>query len=137
MQTTDVRRSRRTGPPAHEGGIRVKADPPPAGGTAVFPYPILFRDTRFLVIDKPAGLPVHPGPRGGASVEDAFALLPRRKLGGPWLAHRLDADTAGCLLIALRKQALMAAQACFAEGTARKTYWAIVRGQPASDHGHV
>ena len=67
--------------------------------------PILFRDERFVVLDKPAGLPVHPGPRGGASVEDWFPRLSRRR-DGPWLAHRLDADTAGCLLVALRRPAL-------------------------------
>jgi tRNA pseudouridine32 synthase / 23S rRNA pseudouridine746 synthase len=98
--------------------------------------PILFRDNRFVVLDKPAGLPVHPGPRGGASVEDVFPELSRRK-DGPWLAHRLDADTAGCLVVALRKQALVAAQAAFASGQARKTYWAVVRGIPADERGRI
>ena len=45
--------------------------------------PILFRDERFVVLDKPAGLPVHPGPRGGPSVEDWFPMLSRRKDGSP------------------------------------------------------
>ena len=94
--------------------------------------PILFRDPRFVVLDKPAGLPVHPGPRGGPSAEDWFSALSRRK-DGPWLAHRLDADTAGCLVIALRKAALIAAQAAFAEGRAGKTYWAVVSGGPSQD----
>ena len=97
---------------------------------------ILFSDNRYVVLDKPAGLKVHPGPGGGASVEDWFAGLSRRA-DGPWLAHRLDADTAGCLLVALRKQALRDAQACFAEGRARKTYWAIVHGRPAGDEGVI
>ena len=82
--------------------------------------PILFRDERFVVLDKPAGLPVHPGPRGGSSVEDFFPELSRRK-SGPWLVHRLDADTSGCLVVALRRAALVAAQAEFAAGRARKT----------------
>jgi tRNA pseudouridine32 synthase/23S rRNA pseudouridine746 synthase len=98
--------------------------------------PILFRDQRFVVLDKPAGLPVHPGPKGGKSVEDWFPLLSRRK-DGPWLAHRLDADTAGCLVIALRKAALIAAQAAFAEGGAEKTYWAVVADGPVADAGTV
>lgn len=98
--------------------------------------PILFRDPRFVVLDKPAGLKVHPGPGGGPSVEDAFPALSRRA-DGPWLAHRLDADTAGCLVIALRKAALLAAQAEFAAGRAEKTYWAVVRGAPAADSGVV
>jgi tRNA pseudouridine32 synthase / 23S rRNA pseudouridine746 synthase len=98
--------------------------------------PILFRDERFVVLDKPAGLPVHPGPRGGPSVEDWFPLLSRRRQG-PWLAHRLDADTSGCLLVALRHSSLLAAQAEFAAGSARKTYWAIVRGMPSGTHGTI
>ena len=98
--------------------------------------PILFRDARFVVLDKPPGLPVHPGPRGGASIEDYFPLLTRRK-DGPWLAHRLDADTAGCLVVALRRSALHAAQAAFAQGRAEKTYWAVVRGVPAAPSGTI
>ena len=98
--------------------------------------PILFRDSRFVVLDKPAGLPVHAGPRGGASVEDVFPTLSRRR-DGPWLAHRLDADTSGCLVVALRRAALLAAQAAFTGGAARKTYWAIVRDPPADAAGTI
>jgi tRNA pseudouridine32 synthase/23S rRNA pseudouridine746 synthase len=98
--------------------------------------PLLFRDDQFVVLNKPAGLAVHPGPRGGRSVEDWFPLLSRRR-HGPWLVHRLDADTAGCLLVALRRTALIAAQKEFAAGRARKTYWAIVRGTPALSSGTV
>ncbi len=98
--------------------------------------PILFRDDRFAVLDKPPGLPVHAGPRGGPSVEDCFPLLSRRK-DGPWLVHRLDADTAGCLVVALRRAALVAAQAEFAAGRARKTYWAVVRGVPRTASGTI
>ncbi len=96
--------------------------------------PILFQDRRFVVLDKPAGLPAHPGPRGGPSVEDWFPALSRRR-DGPWLAHRLDADTSGCLVVALRKTALLEAQACFAAGRAGKTYWAVVAGTPADEGG--
>src|ERR1700722_6640905 len=98
--------------------------------------PILFRDDRFVVLDKPAGLAVHPGPRGGPSVEDWFPLLSQRQ-NGPRLVHRLDADTSGCLLVALRRAALLAAQAEFAAGRARKTYWAIVRGNPTTTQGTI
>jgi tRNA pseudouridine32 synthase/23S rRNA pseudouridine746 synthase len=90
----------------------------------------------YVVLNKPAGLPVHAGPKHGPSVEDMFPALSRRR-HGPWLAHRLDADTAGCLVIALTKQALLAAQAAFAAGTVDKTYWAIVRGTPPADSGTV
>jgi tRNA pseudouridine32 synthase / 23S rRNA pseudouridine746 synthase len=97
---------------------------------------ILFQDQRFVVLDKPPGLPVHAGPSGGRSVEDWFGALSRRK-DGPWLAHRLDADTAGCLVVALRRTPLLAAQAAFAAGTVRKTYWAVVRGDLADNDGTI
>jgi tRNA pseudouridine32 synthase/23S rRNA pseudouridine746 synthase len=100
------------------------------------PFRELYRDQRFVVIDKPWGIPVHAGPHGGASVEDYFPLLSRRR-DGPWLAHRLDSDTSGCLVIALRRQALLAAQAAFAEGRVAKTYWAVVRGLPLENAGTI
>jgi len=97
---------------------------------------ILVQDKRFLVVNKPAGLPVHPGRAGGPSVEDFFGPW-RVGKAGPWLAHRLDQDTAGCLVIALKKSALLAAQAAFAEGRAEKEYWALVRGNVAQDSGSL
>jgi tRNA pseudouridine32 synthase / 23S rRNA pseudouridine746 synthase len=97
---------------------------------------ILFRDSRFVVLDKPAGLAVHAGPAAGTSVEDWFPMLSRRK-DGPWLVHRLDADTAGCLVVALRKAALVAAQRLFASGAVRKVYWAVVRGMVPGEAGVV
>jgi tRNA pseudouridine32 synthase/23S rRNA pseudouridine746 synthase len=97
---------------------------------------VLFADQRFIVIDKPAGLAVHPGPRGGPSVEDFFPQYSRRR-DGPWLAHRLDADTAGCLAIALRRAALHEAQAAFAAGHVEKIYWAVVDGLPAAEQGVI
>jgi tRNA pseudouridine32 synthase/23S rRNA pseudouridine746 synthase len=97
---------------------------------------IMFHDQRFVVIDKPAGLPVHAGPSGDRSVEDWFPVLSRRK-DGPWLAHRLDSDTSGCLVIALRRAALLAAQSLFASGAVRKTYWAVVQGQVPTQHGTI
>ncbi len=96
--------------------------------------PILFRDDRVIVLDKPAGLPVHAGRAGGPSVEDIFPALSRRR-DGPWLAHRLDTDTAGCLVVALRKAALIAAQTEFAAGRVAKTYWAVVVGGPFENAG--
>ena len=89
-----------------------------------------------MVVDKPAGLPCHAGRAGGPCVEDFF---PGWKTGnsGPWLAHRLDQDTAGCLIIALKKSALLAAQALFAAGRVEKTYWAVVRGVPTARQGCI
>ena len=112
------------------------SDGTPRVSTWGMEIPELFRDQRFVVLDKPAGLKVHGGPGGGPSVEDVFPQLSKRK-DGPWLAHRLDADTAGCLVVALRKAALLAAQAEFAGGRAHKTYWAVVPGGPGADHGII
>ncbi len=100
------------------------------------PPEILFKDRRFLVINKPAGLPVHPGRAGGPSVEDFFPAW-RSGKNGPWLAHRLDQDTAGCLVIALKKLSLLAAQKLFADGGVEKTYWALVRGAPREASGVI
>lgn len=99
---------------------------------------ILYGDARLVVLNKPAGLPAHAGPRGGPSVEDWFGQISRRK-DGPWLAHRLDADTAGCLVVALRKATLIAVQAAFAAGLVKKTYWALCQGRPPSggDEGSI
>jgi tRNA pseudouridine32 synthase/23S rRNA pseudouridine746 synthase len=96
---------------------------------SAFAPPILLRDARFLVIDKPAGLPVHAGRAGGPSIEDYFPGW-RHGRAGPWLAQRLDQDTAGCLVVALRKSALLAMQALFTAGAVGKTYWAVVDGDP-------
>lgn len=98
--------------------------------------PLLYQSSHVVIVDKPAGLPVHTGPGGGACVEDWFPLLSRRK-DGPWLAHRLDTDTSGCLAIALRKQPLLAMQQAFATKTARKTYWAVVDGVPHAQSGRI
>ena len=101
-----------------------------------FPYSVLYESPRLVVIDKPAGLSVHPGPKARHSVEALFPLLSRRK-DGPWLVHRLDTDTSGCLMIALRKQALVEAQALFASGNVRKTYWAVVHRGPTENEGLI
>jgi 23S rRNA-/tRNA-specific pseudouridylate synthase len=69
-------------------------------------------------------------------VEDFFPKW-RQGRAGPWLAHRLDQDTAGCLVIALKKSALLAAQALFAGGGAQKTYWAAVLGMPKAQSGVI
>jgi tRNA pseudouridine32 synthase / 23S rRNA pseudouridine746 synthase len=102
----------------------------------VTPPQILFRDKRFLVINKPAGIPVYATRAGGKNIEDFFTLW-RQGKAGPWLAHRLDRDTAGCLLIALKKSALVAAQELFASGAVQKTYWAVVAGVPTKASGEI
>ena len=60
---------------------------------------LLYRDGLMLVIDKPAGLAVHRGPNGGESLEDHFDALRFGLPRAPALAHRLDRDTSGCLVL--------------------------------------
>lgn len=98
---------------------------------------ILFRDERVIVLDKPAGIPVHAGPRAKASIEDWFPGLRFGRRDGPFLCHRLDADTEGCLVLARRKSALRTVNALFAAGRVDKTYWAVVRGGPAGEAGTI
>ena len=98
---------------------------------------ILFRDERVIVLDKPAGIPVHAGPRAKASIEDWFPALRFGRRDGPFLCHRLDADTGGCLVLARRKSALRAVNALFAAGRVAKTYWAVVGRAPAAESGTV
>lgn len=98
---------------------------------------LLYRDGLVLILDKPAGMPVHAGPKGGPNLEmylDALTFgLPRR----PHLAHRLDRDTSGCLVLGRHAKALRRLGALFAEGRALKTYWAIVIGAPPEPEGTI
>jgi tRNA pseudouridine32 synthase / 23S rRNA pseudouridine746 synthase len=116
-------------------GQEVQALPRPGGLSPE--ERLLHRDAAVLVLDKPAGLPVHPGPRGGPSVEDWLPALAFGKRRLPQPAHRLDADTAGCLVLGRTKPALAALGALFASGRAEKTYWAVVRGAPPRTEGEV
>src|SRR5271165_3900837 len=98
---------------------------------------LLYRDGLMLVLDKPAGVAVHRGPKGGASLEDDFDALrfglPRK----PALAHRLDRDTTGCLVLGRHHKALEKLGLLFKQGKIAKTYWAIVAGAPKADSGAI
>jgi tRNA pseudouridine32 synthase/23S rRNA pseudouridine746 synthase len=98
---------------------------------------VLYRDGLMLVIDKPAGLPVHAGPKGGANLA---ALLDGLRFGlpqRPELAHRLDKDTSGCLVLGRHRQALQRLGRLFAQGLVEKTYWAVVEGAPPEKEGRI
>jgi len=98
---------------------------------------VLHRDGLMLIIDKPAGLSVHRGPKGGSSLEDYLDGLryglPRR----PELAHRLDKDTSGCLVLGRHRKALAHLGLLFKHRKIDKTYWAVVEGGPAEDEGVI
>lgn len=98
---------------------------------------VLHRDGLILVIDKPAGLPVHKGPKGGPNLEAMFHTLRFGLPRDPALAHRLDKDTSGCLVLGRHRKALQKLGKLFANGRVSKTYWAVTRGAPDADSGRV
>ncbi len=92
-------------------------------------FGVLHKDDAVMVVDKPAGLPVH------ASAKFYFNTLARvvseRFPDQPWqICHRLDRETSGALVMACGSEAGAALKGAFADKRAAKTYLAIVRGQP-------
>ncbi len=98
---------------------------------------LLYRDGLMLIIDKPAGYAVHKGPKGGESLEDHFGALRFGLPRSPALAHRLDRDTSGCLVLGRHRKALATLGKLFKDGKVGKTYWAVVEGGPAADEGRI
>jgi tRNA pseudouridine32 synthase/23S rRNA pseudouridine746 synthase len=98
---------------------------------------LLYRDGLMLVVDKPAGVPVHRGPKGGPSLEDRFDQLRFGLPRAPALAHRLDKDTSGCLVLGRHRKALERLGKLFKSGRIEKTYWAVVEGAPQGDVGEI
>src|SRR2546423_5564419 len=92
---------------------------------------LVYRDGLMLVIDKPAGLAVHKGPKGGESLVDYFDALRFGLPRPPALAHRLDRDTSGCLVLGRHRKALAALGHLFKSGLIGKSYWAVVAGGPS------
>lgn len=98
---------------------------------------VLYRDGLVLVVDKPAGIAVHRSARGGRVLEDGFGTLRFGLPNPPGLAHRLDKDTAGCLVLGRHRKALALLGELFATGAVKKTYWAVVVGAPPAEEGVV
>jgi len=98
---------------------------------------LLYRDGLLLIIDKPAGLPVHAGPSGrdhlGFYLDALRFGLPK----APELGHRLDTDTSGVLVLGRHAKALRKLGRVFSDNLAQKTYWAIVAGGPQQDQGVI
>jgi tRNA pseudouridine32 synthase/23S rRNA pseudouridine746 synthase len=98
---------------------------------------VLFLDGEAIVIDKPAGLAVHPGSRTPESLED---YLHHFRFGFerlPLPVHRLDRDTSGCLLLARNPKAHKRFQRAFEEKKVSKTYVAVLDGVPAAEAGTI
>jgi tRNA pseudouridine32 synthase/23S rRNA pseudouridine746 synthase len=98
---------------------------------------LLYRDALMLVIDKPAGIAVHKGPKGGENLESYFSVLRFGLPRNPGLAHRLDRETSGCLVLGRHHRALEKLGLLFKQGKIAKTYWAIVEGEPSEDEGLI
>ncbi len=103
---------------------------------------VLYRDGLMLVIDKPAGMAVHQGPpnsrdRSRQCLQDFFDALRFGLPRPPALAHRLDRDTSGCLVLGRHRKALAQLGKLFRSGAIDKTYWAVVEGVPDADDGVI
>ena len=97
---------------------------------------ILYQDDWLAIVNKPAGLTVHPAPScpEGTLVHRLVAHFPslRAQEGvRPGIVHRLDKDTSGLICIALTEEARLRLSAAFAEREIHKEYLALVQGQPA------
>ncbi|MEK9658758.1 MAG: RluA family pseudouridine synthase [Chloroflexota bacterium] len=105
------------------------------------PVRVVYRDAHVLVVDKPPGLSVHPGPGhpDGTLVNALLALDPDLPgIGGvarPGIVHRLDKDTSGLMMVARTEAAHASLTRQLKERQVRKTYLALVTGSPRQDAG--
>jgi 23S rRNA pseudouridine955/2504/2580 synthase len=97
----------------------------------------LYEDDDVMVLDKPAGLAVQGGSGTTRHVDGMLAALTDRDGQKPRLVHRLDKDTAGCLVIAKSRFAAATLAKTFRSRAARKVYWALVAGVPRVRQGRI
>jgi 23S rRNA pseudouridine1911/1915/1917 synthase len=104
---------------------------------------VLHEDPDLVVIDKPAGVTVHPGAGRARGTLVHFLLHRFPEIGAvggagrPGIVHRLDKDTTGALVVARTEAAYAALSAAFAERRVDKTYLAVVYGAPAAGSGRI
>lgn len=98
---------------------------------------ILYRDAMMLVLNKPAGIAVHAGAKKNDSLDAYFKELQFGLPRLPALAHRLDKDTSGCLVLGRHAEALRRLGHLFQNNQIQKTYWAIVKGHLAEKEGII
>ena len=142
--------------PAHKlaGGEQVVVrllPPDESKATAeAIPLQVVFENADLLVIDKPAGMVVHPaaGHTGGTLVNALLAHAPEAAGAGaeqdrqasrlrPGIVHRLDKDTSGLMVAAKNELTLRSLQKQFKDRTVRKAYLALVDGSPPTSSGRV
>lgn len=101
---------------------------------------VAYEDEHLLVVDKPAGLVVHPG-AGRATGTLVHGLLARGLAGGapgrPGIVHRLDRDTSGLLVVARTEEAYRGLLALVRRRALEREYLALVRGRPRSRRGRI
>jgi 23S rRNA pseudouridine1911/1915/1917 synthase len=106
------------------------------------PLDILYEDEQLLIIDKPAGMVVHPsaGHDTGTLVHALLAHCPLSSIGGvqrPGIVHRLDKDTTGAIVVAKTDFAHQHLQQQLQAKTARRVYLGVVYGAPKTDSGTI
>ncbi len=132
----------------HPGDVITVSFPEPPRDTEVkpenIPLDIVFEDEYLLVINKPAGMVVHPAYQNwtGTLVNALayhFQNLPEMpgNEGRPGLVHRIDKDTSGLLVVAKAEAVLTHLAKQFFDHTIERTYWALVWGEPSSPSGTI
>ncbi|MDQ7007657.1 MAG: RluA family pseudouridine synthase [Acidobacteriota bacterium] len=118
--------------PVREGGEVIIESPHPEEASIDFDPVVLYEDEDLLAIDKPPGLVVHPTHN---HLRNTVISLLRRRRGEDdlTLAHRLDAETSGVLLLSRHRWAARKLQTAFERGKVRKHYLALVFGHPVED----
>jgi 23S rRNA pseudouridine1911/1915/1917 synthase len=128
-----------------EGGEQVEFEPPPVPVSTLEPEAmdlvVPYEDEHLLVVDKPAGIVVHPA-RGHASGTLVHGLLALDAEGGdepdrPGIVHRLDRDTSGLLVVARSPEAHRALQDLVRARAVTREYAALVAGRPRSRAGSI
>lgn len=123
--------------------VRVPAAVPALPFPESIPLAIVYEDEHLLVVDKPAGMPVHPGPghAGHTLVNALLAHCPDLPgIGGvqrPGIVHRLDKDTSGLIIVAKDEKAHTGLTRQLSERRIRKTYLALVEGRLAPDEAMI
>jgi 23S rRNA pseudouridine1911/1915/1917 synthase len=130
-----------------QGGDRITLTLPPVEPLDLIPeeipLDILYEDDHLIIINKAAGMVVHPAPGHGRGtlVNALLAHCPNLPgIGGvqrPGIVHRLDKDTTGAIAVAKTDLALQHLQAQFKTKTARRDYVAVVHGSPRGEQGTV
>lgn len=131
--------------PSHrmEAGERVEVEVPEEQGPVAedLPVPVVYEDERLMVVDKPAGMVVHPG-AGVSSGTLVNALAGRGISGGddpqrPGIVHRLDRETSGLLVVARDEQTYRGLVNLLSERRVKRVYRALVVGQGLPSSGTV